>query len=479
MNKFKSPTDFVLNSVKIHPTDGRAPFEIKQLVNTINYVEAITAPFLSITMEIVDSGGLLQKMPIKGAERVEIEILTNFSQTPVKYNLTLWKIANRYAQNQKQAYTIGLISSEALNNEVIRIENRLEGNPESIVGNLLSKTLKTQKTIFSESSKFDVKILGNNRRPFDLIASMCLKCVSPKAKYTTDKPKIDKNNPKKAEGSTKQTIKGTGGFYFWESRRGYNFYSIDSMCADENSELKSEKLKSQSWGPYIERLGNQDDGADNRFAIYKSVFGSEIDIVQSLRFGKYSTFLSFFNHSTGQYEEYVYSIKDSYDNMAHLGGQESISLIPSNEIELSSYPTKRMSFLLDHETWYNDPTIASPDPKDGSTKPSPFADWHKFYAAQSLARYQLLKNQSCTIVVPGNPDICAGDKVDIRLMNKLPNSQAKNEPFDQESSGVYLVNELTHTYDTTMGANGKYTTTLRLVRDSYGMKGKPSSHDTK
>ena len=29
----------------------------------------------------------------------------------------------------------------------------------------------------------------------------------------------------------------------------------------------------------------------------------------------------FFNHSTGQYEEYQYKLTQSYDNMAHLGGQ--------------------------------------------------------------------------------------------------------------------------------------------------------------
>ena len=187
----------------------------------------------------------------------------------------------------------------------------------------------------------------------------------------------------------------------------------------------------------------------------------------------------FFNHSTGQYEEYVYRIKDSYDNMAHLGGQEGITLIPTNDIELSDYPTRIMSIFLDHESWYNEKTPASPDPKDGSTSPSQFADWQKFYMAQSVARYKLLSNQLCTIVIPGNPDICAGDKIDIRLVNKVPTKQGNKEPFDPESSGVYLISEVSHFYDTTMGPGGKFTTTLRLMRDSYGMKDLPSNHGTK
>ena len=478
MAQFGSNTDFQLKGVKIYPNSGGAPIQIKQLINSFNYVETITSPFLSATMEVVDSGGLLQGLPIQGAELVEIEVITSISET-VTYSLVIWKVANRYAQNQKQAYTIGLISQEALNNEVLRVDKRLQGNPEKIISNLLTENLKTEKTIFSEPSLFEVKMLSNGKRVFDLISKLAIRSVSPQAKFEQPAKKKDKNSVQIAQGKTSQSIKGSGGFFFWESKRGYNFFAVDSLCADDESNLKSKKLDSPSWGPYVEKIGNQDDGADDRFVIYQSIFGSELDLMSSLRKGKYSSFIVFFNHSTGQYEEYVYKIKDSYDSMAHLGGQESINLVPSNQIELSEYPSRIMSILLDHETWYNEPGIASPNPEDGSESPTPFADWQKFYTAQSLARYQLLKNQLCTIVIPGNSEICAGDKIDIRLQNKLPNADAKKEQYDPESSGVYLIQEVTHTYDTTVGTNGRFLTTLRLMRDSFGTKDKPSRHGTK
>ena len=71
-----------------------------------------------------------------------------------------------------------------------------------------------------------------------------------------------------------------------------------------------------------------------------------------------------------------------------------------------------MSVVLDHESWFNDPTPASPEPKDGSKSPTKFADWKKYYAAQSTARAELLSNQECTIIIPGNPLISA----EIRLI---------------------------------------------------------------
>ena len=471
MENFGSNTDFRLKSVRIFPNSGGSPLEIRQLINSFNYVETVTNPFLSATLEVVDSGGLLNGLPVQGGEKLIISTMTSFSEEPYDYTMVIWTIGNRYVKQQKQAYTIGLISEEALINESVRVTKSLSGNSENIVIDLLQNSLKTEKDIFSESSKFETKMLSNRKRVFDIIALLSTKSVSVQSTYTS----ANNGNSNKSE----QQIKGTGGFFFWESKRGYNFYAVDSLCADSNSKLKSDKLNSQSWGPYIEKLGNQSDSGDDRFVVYESIFTSEINLLQSLRKGKYSSMMVFFNHSTGQYEEYVYKVKDSYDNMAHLGGQESISLIPAKNVELSDYPTRIMSIFLDHETWYNETEPASPDPKDGSTSPTKFADWQKFYAAQSLARYELLKNQVCTVVIPGNPEICAGDKIDIRLINKLPGSLAKDDPYDPESSGVYLIGEVTHTYDTTVGTNGRFTTTLRLLRDSYGLKDRPSNHDTK
>lgn len=479
MEKFSSPTDFVLKSVRIFPNNSKQPVEISQLVNSFDYVENVEAPFLSGMMEVVDSGGLLQGLPIQGGEKVTISVITSSSEEPYDYTMVIWTVANRFARQKKQAYTLGLISQEALINEITRISKPLSGNPESIVVDLLKNSIKTNKTIYSEPSKFEVKLIPARRRPFDILTSITKNSVSPQVSYTQSSSKKDKNSTQKSSGETSQSIKGSGGFFFWETKRGYNFFAVDSLCADENSKLKSKKLESKSWGPYVERLGNVDAADDNRFVVYESYFSSELDMLSSLRRGKYSSLVVFFNHSTGQYEEYVYKIKDSYDNMAHLGGQEGITLIPADQIEMSDYPTRIMTMLLDHETWYNGEKPASPDPNDGGTDPTKFADWQKFYASQSIARYELLKNQSCTVVVPGNPEICAGDKIDIRLINKAPTSEARNNQYDTESSGVYLVAEVTHSYDATLGTNGRFVTTLRLLRDSYGLKDRPSNHGTK
>ena len=199
--------------------------------------------------------------------------------------------------------------------------------------------------------------------------------------------------------------------------------------------------------------------------------------MKSLRTGKYSTLAVFFNHSTGQYEEYVYSLKESYDKMKHLGGQEKMEGLRVTQEQLSDYPTRVMSVYLDHESFYNKSDIASPNDTDGSKNPSPFADWHKTYAVQSLTRYSMMQNQTGVIVIVGNPLICAGDRIDIRIRSKLSDKETERQPYDTETSGVYLIQEVNHKYETTTGANGQITTTLTVMRDTFGMKDEGSLRD--
>ena len=483
MNNPANPTEFKLLKAILFPHKGKEiPFT--PLVLSFNYGEDVTAPFVSAELEILDSASLLNgngtNPPIKGGERVQIDVQCINETDAFKYEFVIWQISNRFVRQNKQYYTMSLISGEALQNELTRVPRNMSGNPEAIMGTLLTKDLGTKKPIYSEKSLFDVQLLGNMRRPFDIIGDIAVKCVSSKGDYGQNKTKPSSGTAPK---TTAKPIKGSGGFFFWETFRGYNFFAVDSLCADSKSKLYSDKLKEtrskwgvETWGPYIEQQGNVEGSGDTRYNILEAQFASEINMMESLRKGKYSSLITFYNVSTGQYEEYVYSLKNAYDNMAHLGGQESLDLIPVQNKELSEYPTRIMSMLIDHELWYNEPGVASPEPSDKADKPTKFADWSKYYMAQSLARYEILKNQVCSIVIPGNPRICAGDRIDIRLMSKLPKAEASKEIFDRESSGVYLIKSVSHHYDAIKGTNGKFATTLYLVRDSFGIKGDASSH---
>jgi len=457
MEQFQNVTDFSLKSVLIAPLGETDGYEIKQMVNTFSYVESITSPFIAATMTVADSAGLLQDLPIQGGETVKVTVQTSSREEPEEYVLQVWKVGNRYAKNNTQAFTIGLISVEGLNNECVRLMKKLEGHPEEIIAKILTEDLKTTKSFvttlngMSSPTQFSVKMLPTNRRPFDIISSLSVKSVS---KDTNGSAGSSSNSQ-----SNRGKIGGSAGYFFWENKRGFNFFAVDSLL---------EKNDDNTWGPYIEKPANQSDGSDDRITISQATFTSEVDIMSAMRKGKYSSLIVFFNHSTGQYEEYDYSLQDAYKDMKHLGAQNTPSLIKFSDKSISDYPTRIVSKILDHESWYNDPEIASYDEQDGSESPSEFCDFHKHFSAQSMMRYELLKHQVATIVIPGNSEICAGDKINIKLVNKTPGARVQDEPYDPESSGIYLIEEVTHTYNSTQSTNGRFVTTLRLMRDSYG-----------
>ena len=77
--------------------------------------------------------------------------------------------------------------------------------------------------------------------------------------------------------------------------------------------------------------------------------------------------------------------------------------------------------------------------------------------------------------IPPNPLICAGDKITLLLQSKSSDAVKTEKPYDMESSGVYLVKEVTHTYNFVNSGSGKAFSTLRLFRDSFGTDIEPSN----
>jgi len=230
MAEFQSTTDFQIKDVIISPADGSKGYAIKNLVADFTYVENIKYPFVMAMMEIVDSAGLITKLPIQGGEIVQVKLKTSIEPDGFEYNFRVWKIANRYVKNKDQAYTLGLISEESLNNEFLRLVKSLEGTPDKIINNLLKNELKTQKEYYSEKCVYAVKLIAARRRIFDIISSLLPKSVPGDSEIKPITATKKSNNPTQGQ---EQRVSGSAGFFFWENRRGYNFFSVDTLCSDK------------------------------------------------------------------------------------------------------------------------------------------------------------------------------------------------------------------------------------------------------
>ena len=142
----------------------------------------------------------------------------------------------------------------------------------------------------------------------------------------------------------------------------------------------------------------------------------------------------------------------------------------SGQKTLSEFPSRIMSTIVNHETQYMGSKVASNEDKHGGDGDNSYPDWQKQFLTQGIARLGILFNQELTISLTGHLELCAGDKVEVRIPNQMPDDE-KRPVWDPEHSGTYLIKKLNHQFN--IPGKSVYTV-LELIRDSYGIKDQES-----
>ena len=447
---------------------GSKPFDATQGVVRFDYFEDIEMPttFASLIIGEESMNNMISDIPLQGGEAVEIRFKTAVDDKEHTYRFTIYKIYARYVTDRFQTYTLGLVSTEALANEMVRMGTVLQGLPNDIVVKMLKENLGTEKDVIVDKALNKMKFQPGKKTPFSIIETLKMKSICEEGNDTVTVKGTSKLNNNSTSGSsdTKEVqtggissikehelkAKGSAGYLFWENKSGYNFRSMDKLY---------DKKKNKPVAVYKQQ--NTQVSNDPRFVISNVEFEKEIDLLDKLRHGAYSSVICYYNYSTGSYEEYAYSLDEQFKDMSHLGPQQGVS---SSQAAFSSYPTRIMSVILDHEVWYNAEEPASPEKKDGGKKDTAeFPDWQKWFTAQSIARYNTFNNQQLEIKIPGNPSLMVGDTIDVKIMSQ--SSDKNTHPWDAEHSGTYLISKLNHAF---VPKKPITETFLTLIRDVYG-----------
>lgn len=455
------PKKFLIKSV------GGKEKDITDMVQNFYYFENISLPTREATALIADSGeNLIASLPIQGYEEVEITLEANDMDEDVVYKFRIFRVYDRFSSDRVQLYKLGLISNEALINETIRLPKLLTGKPDAIVKELLTDNLKTEKEIKTDPTLFKVRFHPGKKTPFAIIKGLLAKSVAQDSNNTTTESSASagaggEGGVADIDSGSYGKMNGSAGYLFYENYDGYHFNSID-------------RLNSLEKNPPVLQLYQENEGLENssRNKIIDIDFKQEIDLLTKLRMGTYSSVVCFYNYSTGAYEEYAYSLKDSFDEMNHLGSQSGAL---KGQSDLAKKPTRIMTALIDHETWFDGNEVASPEKKDGGSNAAEFPDWQKSYVAQSISRLESMNNQEVKITIPLHPELMVGQTVEIFIPNMIPTPDRKEESWDPEHSGVYLIAKLNHAYDF---KNIKGNTHLTIIRDSYGRRDAESKAET-
>ncbi len=440
------------------------------LVTSIQYHEDIFWPCYGATMILSDSAiNLISSMPIQGFEKVVFEV-EDATGTRYSYEFRIWGVSNRINQDRKQQYTVNLISVEGLRNEGVHINHTIDGPTSSVVKEVLKDYLLVPDGLIdAEESITTVRYLPTKLSPFNLIRKMLPKTVSTKtASNIRNKKKAEtssNSNEGKSDINDKEAEKATGtaGYLFFQTRKGYTFRSIDSIVSsgDEFGGTPSHQTE------FIYQRAKVGD--PSMFKIQEMVFGSEINMIKQLRDGAYNSVVCFFNINTGEYDERVYRLADMWKEMAHMGSQHKL---PVGKEALSNHPTRVMSTIVNHENWYAGTKVGSNETKHGGNGENQFPDWQKSFLSQGISRASTLFTQQLTVSLTGHLELCAGDKIEVRIPEQKQES-IKETAWDSENSGTYLIKNLNHQF--LMGPTPSVYTVLELIRDSSGIKDQESN----
>ena len=224
-------------SVTIASLDGKNKIDLTNSITSVDYYEDILSPCITMTMNIINSYSIFNRLPIRGGESVsmEIETVSGTFLLDGENAMYVYKVSNLDAQNKNESFTLHLVSREGLTNETARCQTVYRGNLKNTVIKILKDDLKTKKFKSQniEPTANSYSFIGNNKKPFHT-----LQWLGPKSVPTTS------GGPTGTSGSDQNGIaKGTAGFFFYENKDGFNFRSIDSLVSNTRIEVSSANKK--------------------------------------------------------------------------------------------------------------------------------------------------------------------------------------------------------------------------------------------
>ena len=404
---------FIINDCSLIPSEGsslKQEFNIAGGNPTITYFESIKSPAISLSLNFIDVDQLISREGITGGEYLSLRIKVQgydkeFEIKPDKHLLMLNSVKNVTTSSSKQFATLEFLSVEAIINETSRVNQRFTGNITDTVKKLLKdkKGIETKKNLDSDQATNSYSFVGNLKRPFDTIQWLCSKTQSSKD--------------------------GTG-FLFFETLDGYVFKSIESLLDGEVVEYKKSETPDESSG----------------LTILENNLNQTSDIGMSCRMGMYANKTIYINIDNATLKTVDYRI-------------ESLKLKKPPKLPngLEKNPTRLMLRVLDKCA------LQKGSKKKEIQKENELA----IYQSKSYARANLIFSQSMSVSIPFNPELRAGQMLDLRFpLRKSEGDDQDKTTYGTESdddvSGKYLISELKHNI-----ADNRANTEVTLIRDAF------------
>lgn len=417
----------------------KAGFDLVPYLQEINIYESIFDNTLSATLSLLENVGLPEHVPIVGAEVVRI----GFSVTDATgkermfdrgFRVVTLRDINFPRQNYR-SYKLELATHEFVNSVSSRIARFFENKRcDQAVEDILSKDLKNRRPKFIEQTFGTFNTTIPNYTPLQAI------------NYFTMLAQTNKT-PRESN------------FLFYETLEGFRFESIYHMLMDG----KTKPIPRFKMDPNLMTGSRAKPGTDEeaRNAVFRLHQEQNFDLITDIQGGLLRSKMVHFDflaRKLAHEEDSRYT--DTFGKTTHLAGNQ---FYPKN-FDLSVSKNTRI-FTFPSNIWSANSSYL----KQIETTPV-----QNMWEAIVLRNRQLREIQhfSTLLDIPGNPDLRAGNLVDVRYPvshaltgdGKSPSSSVKDVPSPYYS-GNHLVTSVRHQFLIT-GSSIEYRMHLRACRDS-------------
>ena len=438
----------IYDELILESNDQKRTIDIRQGTVSIDYYEDIFSPTITAKIRVINTGDSIQApdkegnpdgerqsiyngLPLRGGERVSLKIKGNTTKNPgldfatnQKDYLYVSSITDIVSESQRETFLLHLTSREAITNETSRVGKKYPTSStiDASVTDILKNYLKTEKIGKIDKTQNKYGFIGNLRKPFTILVWLASKGV-----------------PAEISGDA------TAGFVFYQTREGFQFRSIDSLISQKPDQIPTYTYT---------QVNESGKTRDNDFAILNYKTEKNQNLIEKLRLGSYASYRMFYNPLTFEFtdpQKGTFTTDDYVSGVKNLGQQLELPKISNDSnIDLGHIPTRYLTQVLDIGTMEKDVST--------DVNSDPFK-----YQSQAIMRYNMLFTQTMSIVVGSNTNLKAGD---IIKCNFPKISRGDKEEYDKEQSGLYMIKELCHHFD----SNASYTS-MKLIRDTFGAHG--------
>ena len=220
----------------IKSNDGAKTIDLRGGIVSFSYFENVFSPMITAQVLITSTGNVITDedgdlvsiyngLPLRGGEKVSIKIPSN-SENNVDLEFTEEKgnefyvasITNVLIEAEKEIFTLNLVSREAITNETSRVGKKFPSSEpiSDSVKEIIEKYLLSQKNVDVDETQNPYGFIGNLKKPFTIITWLASKSV-----------------PGNVGGKS-----ATAGYFFFETKEGYHYRSIDSLISQDPYEIE-------------------------------------------------------------------------------------------------------------------------------------------------------------------------------------------------------------------------------------------------